>query len=215
MESVRLLFVSVPGVDRGDPFGFSWLRGCFPPKDPSARVALSWVCLDSLVRIATFQRVARRYSGKLSSPRLSSRARRRSGGPVLAREMSGLVMARRLSRILIFCNDLSIRQDSSTQRSLRLAKARAPKPVPRPDCRTHAARAPTDSYDRPSDPGQNQEAHHRRRLARGPETRAIVTGASATRSCARCDPGAKIASTDERPMVTRETRWTTRRFAPL
>ena len=27
--------------------------------------------------------------------------------------------------------------------------------------------------------------------------------------------GAKIASTDERPMVTRETRWTTRRFAPL
>jgi hypothetical protein len=189
MEAVRLLFVSIPGVDRANPFGFSWLRGCFPPKDPSARVALSWVCLDSLVRIGTFQRVAPRYSGKLFFPRLSSRARRRSGSPALAREMSGLVMARRLSRILIFCNDLSIRQDSSTQRSLRFAKARLQSLSLGRTAEPMQPERPPIAYDRPSDPGQNQEAHHRRRLARGPQTRAIVTGASATRSCARCDRG--------------------------
>ena len=151
MEAVRLLFVSIPGVDRANPFGFLGFgavsRRRIRPRGLRC-LGFAWISRPNW----HFSRVERRDSGKLFFPRLSSRARRRSGSPALAREMSGLVMARRLSRILIFCNDLSIRQDSSTPRSLRFAKARLQSLSLGRTAEPMQPERPPIAYDRPSDP---------------------------------------------------------------
>jgi hypothetical protein len=40
-----------------DPFGFSWFLTVSLPRPPPKSLGLSWIFLDSLVRIETFQRV--------------------------------------------------------------------------------------------------------------------------------------------------------------
>src|SRR5579871_925996 len=60
--------------------------GCFRPTEAFERVGLSWISLDSLVRIVTRQWVARREAGIQSFVAFwPSRAKRRNGGPQLWR----------------------------------------------------------------------------------------------------------------------------------
>jgi hypothetical protein len=50
-----------------DPFGFSWPLAVSLRRPPLMSIGLSWISLDSLVRIETFQWVTRPEAGKLFS----------------------------------------------------------------------------------------------------------------------------------------------------
>jgi hypothetical protein len=50
-----------PAAAPRDPFGFSWNAAVLRQKPPSAAIGFSWISLDSLVRIETFQWVTRRF----------------------------------------------------------------------------------------------------------------------------------------------------------
>jgi hypothetical protein len=84
-----MLFIGVVQVGL---FGFSWLVLISLRKPSSTRVGFIWISLDSLVRIETFQWVAREFRRKnfpLAFPRDSTRADMRAGDLGLAEEKGG------------------------------------------------------------------------------------------------------------------------------
>ena len=61
MESVGLLLGGVPDRGRVDPFGFSWSLAVWLRNPREMTVGFPWICLDSLVRIWTYQWVTRDF----------------------------------------------------------------------------------------------------------------------------------------------------------
>src|ERR1700727_2490323 len=64
MELGRLMLGSGSAVSSVNPFGFSWPRAVSPQKAQIRTVGLSWISLDSLVRIEPFQWVTRDFRKK-------------------------------------------------------------------------------------------------------------------------------------------------------
>jgi hypothetical protein len=101
---------SAAGRDIGpvDPFGFSWPLAVSLRKPPLMAVGFSWISLDSLVRIETFQRVTRLEAEKSFSSRFFHGVRSApTGACALGIRKRRLVHGASLPQFLIFCNRLS------------------------------------------------------------------------------------------------------------
>ena len=61
-----------------DPFGFSWPLAVSLRRPPLMTVGFPWISLDSLVRIETFQWVARLLAGRIFLPPCPQARRRRN-----------------------------------------------------------------------------------------------------------------------------------------
>jgi hypothetical protein len=90
----------------GRAFGFSWLAPVWPRKPQFLSVGLSWISLDSLVRIETFQWVARVserkiFLGPLSVDEPPVRE------PAVFHAEAGFLHKRRLVHFLTFCKKSS------------------------------------------------------------------------------------------------------------
>ena len=93
-QTLHAEIVSADGAKSGRPFGFSWPLAVWPRKTSSMGVGLSWISLDSLVRIETYQLVTRDGRSKVclvalvpgprEAPAWGARSRGRARGQSLS-----------------------------------------------------------------------------------------------------------------------------------
>jgi hypothetical protein len=88
-----------------DPFGFSWGLPIWLRKPLFMRVGIPWISLDSLVRIESYQWVARDFPRKIFRGRLGAKAGR--GSAIDAFREGGIVHGASLLQFLIVSNQLS------------------------------------------------------------------------------------------------------------
>jgi hypothetical protein len=91
-----------------DAFGFSWPLGVSLRRPLLMSLGLSWISLDSLVRIETFQWVTRLEAGKtFSQPFFPGVEAPQREPAVEAMRKRRIGHGASLTRLLIFCNGLS------------------------------------------------------------------------------------------------------------